>query len=59
MSEMREFLGYPRSDGRVGVRNLEAIIPSCGCANHAACMLHGGEDAAETLGEPIREGAEH
>lgn len=39
MSEMREFLGYPRSDGRVGVRNLVAIIPSCGCANHAAARI--------------------
>ena len=30
------FLGYRRSDGRVGVRNYVAIIPSCGCALHAA-----------------------
>lgn len=30
------FPGYRRSDGRVGVRNYVAIIPSCGCALHAA-----------------------
>ncbi|HEX9015006.1 MAG TPA: UxaA family hydrolase [Chloroflexota bacterium] len=27
-----KFWGYPRSDGRVGVRNHVAIIPSCYCA---------------------------
>jgi altronate dehydratase large subunit len=34
-----EFLGYLRPDGRVGVRNLVAIIPSCGCALHAATQI--------------------
>ncbi len=34
-----EFLGYRRPDGRVGVRNHVAIIPSCGCALHAAKMI--------------------
>jgi altronate dehydratase large subunit len=30
------FSGYLRPDGTVGARNLVAIIPSCGCAQHAA-----------------------
>ncbi|NLX42426.1 MAG: UxaA family hydrolase [Chloroflexi bacterium] len=33
------FLGFRRPDGSVGVRNLIAIIPSCGCAQHAATRL--------------------
>ena len=30
------FMGYPRPDGRVGVRNYLAIIPSVFCANTTA-----------------------
>ncbi|MHB1317928.1 MAG: UxaA family hydrolase [Anaerolineae bacterium] len=33
------FQGYLRSDGSVGVRNLVAVIPSCGCAQHAASRI--------------------
>lgn len=33
------FQGYLRSDGAVGVRNLVAVIPSCGCAQHAASRI--------------------
>ncbi len=33
------FCGYLRPDGSVGVRNHIAIIPSCGCAQHAARMI--------------------
>jgi len=33
------FQGYLRSDGSVGVRNRVAIIPSCGCAHHAAARI--------------------
>lgn len=33
------FMGYLRKDGSVGVRNLVAIIPSCGCALHAASLI--------------------
>ncbi|NLV73538.1 MAG: UxaA family hydrolase [Chloroflexi bacterium] len=33
------FMGYLRLDGSVGVRNRVAIIPSCGCANHAAKLI--------------------
>ncbi len=31
-----KFWGYPRPDGRVGVRNLVAVIPSTYCANTVA-----------------------
>ena len=33
------FLGYRRPFGQAGVRNCLAIIPSCGCATHAASMI--------------------
>lgn len=36
---MKVFMGYPRQDGSAGVRNLVAVIPSCGCALHAASLL--------------------
>ncbi|MBC7235477.1 MAG: UxaA family hydrolase [Chloroflexi bacterium] len=34
-----QFLGYPRPDGAVGVRNLVAVIPTCGCSLHAAMTI--------------------
>ncbi len=34
-----EFMGFRRADGRVGVRNRVAIIPSCGCSLHAAALI--------------------
>lgn len=39
MTRQDEFWGYLRPDGRVGVRNLVAIIPSCGCALHVATQI--------------------
>lgn len=39
MMERNEFLGYRRADDRVGVRNLVAVIPSCGCALHVAAQI--------------------
>ncbi|MHB0857396.1 MAG: UxaA family hydrolase [Anaerolineae bacterium] len=39
MTNENMFWGYRRSDGRVGVRNLVAIIPSCGCALHVATQI--------------------
>lgn len=33
------FDGYLRPDGSVGVRNIVAVIPSCGCAQHVARMI--------------------
>lgn len=38
MGEMT-FQGYRRPDGRAGVRNLVAVIPSCACALHAARLI--------------------
>ena len=39
MNGRDSFLGYRRPDGRVGVRNLVAVIPSCACAHHAASLV--------------------
>jgi altronate dehydratase large subunit len=39
MSEPREFLGFRRADGQVGLRNHIIIIPSCGCALHTASLI--------------------
>ncbi len=33
------FAGFVRPDGSVGVRNVVAVIPSCGCAQHVARMV--------------------
>lgn len=35
-TESRSFMGYRRSDGRVGVRNEIWIIPTVGCVNNVA-----------------------
>ena len=43
------FQGYLRSDGSVGVRNLVAVIPSCGCAQHAAARIASLVDGAVLL----------
>ncbi|MHB9033028.1 MAG: UxaA family hydrolase [Anaerolineae bacterium] len=39
MNNEHTFMGFRRPDGKVGVRNVVAIIPSCGCANHAAKLI--------------------
>ena len=50
MSQQGEFMGYRRPDGQVGVRGLVAVIPSCGCALHAAKMI-----AAQVRGAALLE----
>jgi len=40
------FMGFVRPDGRVGIRNHVAIIPSCGCALRAAQMIAAAVDGA-------------
>jgi len=45
-----EFMGYMRSDGRVGVRNLVAVIPSCGCSLHAASLIAAQVEGAALVG---------
>ncbi len=39
MTSETTFQGFRRPDGRAGVRNLVAVIPSCGCALHAARLI--------------------
>ena len=34
-----EFFGYPRPDGKVGARNIVAILPSVGCVNNLCAHL--------------------
>ena len=36
---MSQFLGYRRSNGSVGVRNMVALIPAGRCANEMACRI--------------------
>jgi len=43
------FQGYQRADGSVGVRNLVAVIPTCGCAQHAAARIASLVDGAALL----------
>jgi altronate hydrolase len=44
-SKHYEFLGYPRSDGTVGIRNEVWIIPTVGCVNDIARAI---EERAQT-----------
>jgi altronate hydrolase len=44
----RTFLGFPRSDGRVGTRNYVAIVAASNCAAHTAEMI-AASFANETL----------
>lgn len=37
--ETMEFMGYRRSDGRVGVRNHVLVIPTCACSSDVAEMI--------------------
>ena len=46
MSQNDTFRGYVRPDGRVGIRNHVAIIPSCGCALRAAQMIAAAVEGA-------------
>jgi len=43
------FMGYRRADGAVGVRNLVAIIPTCGCALRAAQLIAAQVEGAVLL----------
>lgn len=48
---VRTFDGFPRADGRVGVRNELWIIPTVGCVNDVARAL--AQDAEDLVGGPI------
>ncbi|MFP3896775.1 MAG: UxaA family hydrolase [Anaerolineales bacterium] len=42
-------MAYRRPDDRIGVRNLVAIIPSCGCALHTARLIASEVDGTALL----------
>jgi altronate dehydratase large subunit len=44
------FQGYRRANGRVGTRNLVAIIPTVGCANHASGLIARQVEGAALVG---------
>ena len=46
MTKADEFMGYRRSNGHVGIQNLVAVIPSCGCALHVASRIASRVDGA-------------
>jgi len=49
--EAATFMGYPRKDGRVGVRNELWILPTVGCVNDIARALE--REAQNLLGEGV------
>ncbi len=48
-----KFRGYRRLDGRVGVRNYIAVIPSVFCANKTAELIAGKVEGAIALRHPL------
>jgi altronate hydrolase len=53
--EISYFYGYPREDGRVGIRNEIWIIPTVGCVNDVARLLEkkGREYLTDTIDELV------
>lgn len=49
--EPRRFMGYPRPDGRAGVRNEIWILPTVGCVNSVAQQIE--RAAQQYVGGPI------
>ena len=49
--EVRTFMGYPRSNGKVGVRNELWILPTVGCVNDVARVLE--RKAQELVGDGV------
>lgn len=47
------FWGYPREDGRVGTRNLVAVIPSVFCANRVALRIAASVAGAVAFPHPV------
>ena len=52
MSE-EEFMGYERPKGKVGIRNLIAIIPSVTCVNHVAEAISKKVENSVALTHPL------
>jgi len=48
-----KFMGYPRTDGRVGVRNHVAILPSVYCANRTADRIAAQVEGVVALRHPV------
>ena len=56
----RTFMGYPRADGRVGIRNELIILPTVGCVNDVAralerdaqCLVGGGVEKVYAFAHP-------
>jgi altronate hydrolase len=46
------WLGYGRTDGRKGVRNLVLVIYTVECAGHVAHAIAQGEDGVHVVGFP-------
>jgi len=53
MEQKTKFMGYKRSDGKVGVRNYIGIIPSVFCANRVAELIAKEVDGAIFLKHPV------
>ena len=47
------FMGFRRKDGRIGVRNYIAVIPSVFCANHTAQAIAERLEGAVALCHPV------
>ncbi len=54
MSELasNSWLGWPRSDGRKGIRNLVLVIYTVECASHVAHAIAQGEEDVHVIGFP-------
>lgn len=50
---MGTFMGFRRQDGRVGIRNYIAVIPSVFCANYTAQIIAEQLDGAVALRHPV------
>jgi len=48
-----KFMGYPRADGRVGIRNHIAIIPSVFCANNVVERIARSVGGSVALRHPV------
>lgn len=53
MEQKTKFMGYKRPDGKIGVRNYVAIIPSVFCANRVAELIAKEIDGAIFLRHPV------
>jgi altronate dehydratase large subunit len=50
---LMKFMGYRRKDGRVGIRNLVAVMASTGCINELPALISRGIPEAVALGHNL------